>query len=256
MDIKPIRAKIEHLARPAFIPQVTDGDGALDDSKFSGTPWIASGDEWPICGYCNNPMQLVLQLNLSTCPHEFSSWSEKGLLQIFYCLNEGTYCEEAGDDCFSPFGKFLVARVIENEGTPESFKKSPLANCLPAMTIKGWREIRDFPAPLESGTLTEGKVTEEEEDFLFELTEGYSQSWRDEGIPEPLTFPQDKVAGWPMWLQDRAHPECPECGTEMEYILQIASNVNFAHGWGDCGIAQLFRCPTHVKTMGFSWAGC
>ena len=256
MDIKSIEAKMEHLARKAFVPQTTDGDGALEASKFSGIPWISKDEKWPTCGYCGNPMQLVLQLNLAQCPHKFSGWPEKGFLQIFYCLNEGTYCEEAGDDAFSAFGKFVLARVVDKTDAAESFAEAPVANCLPAKSISGWKEVKDYPSPCEAGELTEGKVTEEEEDYLFDLTEDYGQQWRDDSLPEPLTCVQDKVGGWPMWLQDRAHPACPECGEEMEHLLQVASNVGFAHGWGDSGIAQLFRCPKHLKTLGFAWAGC
>ncbi len=255
MDMKVIKDKLVQLGKSAYAPEVSEGDGGQECSKFSGVPWLLKGESWPTCGYCNDPSQLVLQLNLTECPLKFAGWPEQGFVQVFYCLNEGTYCEEAGDDCFSPFGKFVTARVIESQGEGELVKENPVKGALPTRVITGWKELLDYPAPTEVEPLTEGKVTEEEADFLFDLTEDYGLSWRDASLPEPLTYPKDKVGGWPLWLQDTAYPSCPECEAKMEYVLQVASNDGFSHGWGDCDIAQLFRCPTHKKVLAFSWAG-
>jgi uncharacterized protein YwqG len=57
---------IDNLNIKAWYPKVSDGDGSLLDSKFSGKPYLLPGEEYPRCLNCGKPMQLFVQLNLNT----------------------------------------------------------------------------------------------------------------------------------------------------------------------------------------------
>ena len=60
--------KLSQFTRLPWNPVVQEGDGALLSSKFSGLPWLAQDEQWPICVNCEQPMQLLLQLNISEMP--------------------------------------------------------------------------------------------------------------------------------------------------------------------------------------------
>ena len=126
-----------------------------------------------------------------------------------------------------------------------------MANPLPAKTVTGWAPADDYPAPAELSAVAPGAVTGDEAGELFDRIE--SSSWDSE--VEPTTGRGDKFGGWPMWLQDPAHPDCPDCGAEMEYVAQIGSRGGLAYTFGDCGIAHVHRCRAHPAVIAFSWAG-
>lgn len=251
MNLETIQRKLAAFRLSAFVPQCVDGDLGPAHSKFAGVAWINAGEAWPVCEYCKKPMQLLLQLSLSELPSSVPGWPAQGFAQVFYCTTEKTYCEQRGEDAFSPFGKFLCARVLERGGSPQ-FTETPVENPLPARSITGWQSKDDYPAPAELGDVAPDVLSEEEADGLFDLIIQASDG--DEEV-EPTTLPGDKLGGWPMWLQDPHHPECPECSAPMEYVAQIRSNGNLDFNFGDCGIAHLHRCSKHPQVLGFSWAG-
>ncbi len=248
IDTAEVVAKLAAHKRPAFVPIIESGDSLQSSSKFSGIAWINSDEEWPTCGYCNKPLQLFLQLNLSEMPDRRSYWPATGFLQVFYCTTEDTYCQEAGADMFSPFGKFQRTRVVTPTGSSRAYEESPVEIPLPSKTITGWKEVADYPASSELDLRFEGLLNEEESTHLFDLATGFDKD-------ESINVISDKLAGWPMWLQDPGYPDCPECGEEMDYIFQIASEDNLDYMFGDCGIAMIFQCKKDPHLLGFSWAG-
>ncbi|HEY9652733.1 MAG TPA: DUF1963 domain-containing protein [Coleofasciculaceae cyanobacterium] len=80
-----IAASIRLFMRPAFLPKVSEGDGELQSSKFSGKPWLSKNEHWPICQHCGKPMQLFVQLNLDSLPESLQGEFGSGLIQLFYC---------------------------------------------------------------------------------------------------------------------------------------------------------------------------
>lgn len=61
-QLKPWR---ERWKRTAWKPITQDGEAAITDSKFAGTPWLPRNEPWPICPDCHTKLPLFLQLNLS-----------------------------------------------------------------------------------------------------------------------------------------------------------------------------------------------
>ncbi len=248
IDLDDLMTKLASHKKSAFVPHTADGDTSQDSSKFSGIAWINEGEEWPLCGYCAKPMQLFLQLNLASVPKRQSYWPASGFLQVFYCTTEDTYCQEAGDDAFSPFGKFLQARLTTKGSSPKVFTSSPVENPLPARVITEWREVADYPAPAELEEMGD-EFSEDECMHLFEQATDFDAEEKS------INVIVDKLAGYPMWLQHIAYPECPECKKAMDFIFQIGSEKGLQYMFGDCGLAGLFECQEHPEQLAFSWAG-
>jgi hypothetical protein len=242
MDLWVIKQKLAAHRRTAYVPRVVGREVLPDQSKFAGVAWINEGDTWPACGYCGKPMQLLLQLSLSELPVRFEGWPERGFVQVFYCTVEETYCEQAGKDAFSPFGKFLCARVL-NPTNRCAFTSSPVENPLPAKGIVGWEGQDDYPSWEEVNAIAPGLLSEED----------VAQLGGEHKLP---TLWADKLGGWQVGPQGVRRPLCPECGLRMTYFFQIGDRDNLDYMFGDCGIAHLFRCEAHPHTLGFEWEGC
>jgi uncharacterized protein YwqG len=252
MNLDVIKQKLANHRRSAFTPVTVEGELGPDQSKFGGVAWINEGEAWPVCGYCGKPLQLFLQLDLSGLPMTLPGWPAQGFVQVFYCTTSKTYCDQCGDDAFSPFGQFLCARLLERTGGCKFTDTTPVDNPLPVKSITGWRKMDDYPAPAELDALAPGLTTDEEAGYLFDVIE---QSDAGSAGESPTTIRGDKLGGWPMWLQNPHNPTCPECASVMEYVVQISSNGNLDYMFGDCGIAHLHRCSKHPRVLGFSWAG-
>ena len=76
--------KLLAFKRKAWKPVVVDGDGPRTSSKFSGTPWLAADEIWPMCSNCGKPMLLCVQLNRGDLPQPLKGEFGSGLLQLFY----------------------------------------------------------------------------------------------------------------------------------------------------------------------------
>jgi len=83
-----IKGKLSHLKRQAWKPIIQAGEGALNPSKISGKAWLNSGEIWPICPNCKNPLRLVLQLNLQQLPESLEDKFGSGILQLFCCESD------------------------------------------------------------------------------------------------------------------------------------------------------------------------
>ncbi|MEC4818073.1 MAG: DUF1963 domain-containing protein [Scytonema sp. PMC 1069.18] len=231
-----MRASIEPFIRKAFLPKVSEGDGVLKASKFSGKPWLNKGDRWPNCQHCGQPMQLFVQINLDSLPKSLKGEFGTGLLQLFYCTNTDSNCEV---ECaaWSPFAKSTLVRIIQADTEVRDIEIPNIKNYFPPKQIVGWEEIQDYPNCSE-GTELGIDLTDDEWD---EIAEQYPQ-------------PGDKLSGWPLWVQGLEYPDCPVCNQEMRLVFQLDSEDNLPFMFGDAGCGQITQCKAHKTQVAFGWA--
>lgn len=227
----------KQFLRTAYKPIVEPGDGTPTDSKFSGTPWLAEHEKWPTCPNCDNSMQLFVQLNLATLPEEHREKHGTGLLQMFYCTNEDPMCE-CDCEAYAPFSKSVVTRIVQPNGAgaavpPDGRPEAPF----PAKRIVGWNPMEDYPNGEELDAIGGRLSDEEESDYEWPKQE-------------------DKLGGWPSWVQNMEYPSCRKCGKQMELVFQIDSEDNLPYMFGDVGCGHITQCPVHPDELAFGWACC
>jgi uncharacterized protein YwqG len=239
-----LRLKFKKFARSAWQP-VTEPCGPDEGiSRYSGRPLLKTAESWPVCGDCDRPLQLFLQLDLSTIPEAAQQrlGLASGILQFFYCTHsDGTQ----GAD-WAPFSKAHFVRVLPGDAseyatapaTPEWPAKPAY---LPANAITGWTLFEDFPSPEEEDELGMPEMSDTEYDAYY-MSEPY------------LNAEGDKLCGWPNWVQDAEYPDCPECGRQMQMVYQLGSNSVLNWMWGDAGIGHITQCPEHRSMLAFGWA--
>lgn len=235
-------------ARPAWRPVTEERRG---ESQFGGVPRLAAGEPWPRCQACGQPMHLFVQLAMAALPAGFARRGA-GLLQLFYCSRDDGSCET-----WRPFSGAHVARLLDAPAT-DAIPPAGLTP-LPARAIVGWRELVDYPHPEDHGELglfyvydfTRNRVTIHCDDPPLELREVPS----DEAAETiACAEPGDKLGGWPHWVQSAEYPACPDCGQRMELVLQLDSEDQVDHMFGDGGCGHLTQCPTHPHVLAFGWA--
>lgn len=231
--------KAARLKRSCWVPKVSEGDEGVGHSKFSGVAFIPQGEEWPVCPNCTEPMQLFLQLNSDDLPEGAPAPFGDGILQMFYCTNVEGECEL---DCeaYDPFSRACVVRVVAAGSRARELKESPVRDAFPASTIVDWEECEDFPND------------EEIQENGVELPEEESEALSESGFPRA----EEKLLGWPYWVQGVEYPGCPTCGTRMRLLFQIDSCVNLPYMFGDAGCGHITQCPEHPQQFAFSWACC
>ena len=248
----------EHL-RPSFKPITQEGDGDPGDSKFAGKPWLAAGEAWPVCGTCKRPLMLFLQLDLAALPQALPGKFGEGLLQLFYCTGDRVRACDAIDG-WQPFSTTAkLTRIIQPEGEPQPVEMPQWHYPFPPKTIVGWEEMADHPHPQEHAQLG---VTYEYDwengkasvacaplDLTFEDIE-------DDYLAEHISAAQagDKLAGWPLWIQDVEYPHCPICHNRMELVFQLDSEDNLPFMFGDAGVGHITQCAEHKDMVAFGWA--
>jgi uncharacterized protein YwqG len=241
--------------RLTWKPIVKDGDGSITASKFSGQPWLDEQESYPICGCCQTPMALLLQLNLNEIPPELANQFGTGLLQLFYCLNCSSY---------APFEDNKLVRIVE----PNQYPSQPpvigglggVKDKLPAKTIIGWKQLEDYPDGVEleewglifNDDYTEELIRIECPDFGIIIDIPDDSEIEDDLFSMVVTG--DKLSGYPDWVQDVEYPNCPECQRRMQFVFQIDSNDNLPIMFGDMGCGHITQCPEHKHILTFSWA--
>lgn len=65
---------------------------------------------------------------------------------------------------------------------------------------------------------------------------------------------QDKLGGWPRWIQGAEYPTCPTCQNSMRVVFQIDSEDHIPYMFGDSGIGHITQCPEHHNVVAFGWA--
>ena len=121
---------------------MVERDDAATASKFCGIPWIGPDSPWPDCGHCNQPLSLLLQLDLGDLPEELSGRFGAGLLQLFYCTRDK--CQGRGG--WEPFADDLSRIRIVHPTRP--FEPVPPYSQhihLPSKRIVGWTRFDDLP---------------------------------------------------------------------------------------------------------------
>lgn len=236
--------------RPAWRPITGDGES---DSYFGGDPTRIAEHHWPVCRQCSKPMQFFLQLNLGSIPREFDVPLRNGLLQLFYCSSDDGACET-----WDPFsGTHHV--VIQNEDVMNTLRPSGLEP-LAKTSIVGWERFIDLPHPEEHERLglnyrydfDKNVVSVKCEDPKIELKDIDI----DLNVAESISDAEagDKLGGWPFWVQSAEYPDCPQCGSQMNLLLQIDSQDNLPYMFGDLGCAHITQCYKHPDVLAFGWA--
>lgn len=232
-----IPADLLPFKRSAWKPITKNKDGSLSASKFSGTPLLEAGEEYPRCRNCDKPLQLFVQLNLGELPEPVQGEFGRGLLQLFYCISQEPLCE-VECEAFFPFAKSVLVRIIQPDTEISSSEIHLPANSFPPKLITGWKEIEDYPNAEEGYSL--GIIKEYEEWDLI----------GDAGFPQV----GDKLAGYPAWVQGVEYPSCPTCGETMRLVFQIDSEDNLPFMFGDVGCGHITQCKNHKDQLAFGWA--
>lgn len=223
--IDELHAKLLEFRRPAWLPRIVDVDGSPTESKFGGTPFIASGETWPRCVVCGDWLQLALQLAAHDLPPELRD-SFAGTLQAFFCTSES--CRPA-----EPFSPTTVVRLIEPSGSP-AFAAPPFDEAFLGRRIVGWQEAPDYPTADELETLGVRLADGPEigGEFFFSVA-------------------KDKLMGWPGWTQYPSYAKCPKCGNALRALAQIVSEGSVPFMFGDAGTAWVWQCHEHLDVLTF-----
>jgi uncharacterized protein YwqG len=251
-----MRPWLERHARPAWRPIVDEAaESPATASRFGGAPWLAPGEDWPSCTTCGQPLQFFLQLDLGALPPELDGRFGPGLLQLFYCTNDG--CSATHWEAFTS-GKMV--RIVDPTefGEATTPPAEPPAVLLPAKTITGWKPQPDRPHPPEHEDLGVAYAFDfKQRTVRVECaSDGVAIDGLPMSAPEDLSIalPGDKLAGWPMWIQGVEYPTCPRCGRVMQLVFQVDSDDNVPFMFGDVGTGHVMQCPVHTDTVTFTWA--
>lgn len=223
----------------AWYPVVKKEKGEKDSSKFSGSPMLLDSEEWPCCGHCKEPMQLFVQLNSNQLPKDADKPFGEGYLQAFYCTNTEKECE-IETEAYFPFSKSTLIRVLDFDAKFSKVNSpSQVKEEFPEKVITHWETQNDYP----SG--------EELDELGISLTdEQHEYAW-DSNF---TSISNDKLLGWPAWVQGVEYPECSVCGERMSYIFQIDSDDNLDYMFGDVGCSHITQCKTHREILAIAWA--
>lgn len=229
--------KLNEFKKTAYIP-ITESNKASfsDKSKLGGLPYLRDENDWPVCPNCKKNMQLFVQLNLNELPTQKGD----GLAQLFYCTNSEPLCE-SDMEAFFPFSRSVECRIIETESDSAQIEPR-IDELFEEKQITGWTPKDDYPHFEEYEHLG---IELELEDDVYELMEE-----RDIGLP----IGQDKLFGWPYWVQSVEYPFDRKTETQMELLFQLASEDNLPYMFGDAGIGHLTQSPDNKEELGFAWA--
>ena len=197
-------------------------------------------------------MQFFLQLPATSLPPGFTVRGE-GILQLFYCSQDDGSCET-----WQPFSGTHVVRLLTG---PSVVATSPgdLA-AFPMRSVEGWREFVDYPHPEEHVRLGLAYAYDFAKKRVSVSCDDVGVALRDLDIDMEVAEtianaePGDKLSGWPHWIQSVEYPSCPTCGREMELVLQLDSEDNVPHMFGDAGCGHITQCPEHPQVLAFGWA--
>jgi uncharacterized protein YwqG len=250
-----MRPWLERYTRPTWRPIVKEAESTATASRFGGMPWLKAGEDWPSCTTCGEPLQFFLQLDLARLPPELGDRFGGGLLQLFYCTNDG--CSANHWEAFSS-GK-LVRIIDANESGDEVVPTpEPQVALVRPKAITGWKPEVDRPAAAEYERLGL-KFTFDFKRRTVRL-ESPADGFSTEDFPKsaleglPTSHLGDKLGGWPAWIQGPEYPTCPRCGRLMQFVFQVDSDDNIPFGFGDGGAGHITQCPVHTDTVTFAWA--
>jgi uncharacterized protein YwqG len=259
---KALSPWLDKYSRNAWRPIISSTQDG--DSYFGGVPTFSSSNEWPICKNCHHPMQFLLQLNLESLPEKFNAAVRNGIIQLFVC-DYYPNPNEKWDPVYNPMPSccktwepFSGTHEIRFFSSKVSIRCSDEVQALHTKIIIGWEEMYDFPH------------YEEHENFGMFCDYNFDDKQVTVDCPELniyledidldvfssilVTHEGDKLGGWPYWVQSPEYPDCPECKSQMELLIQIDSEHNLSYLFGDAGCAHLTQCRNHPHILAFGWA--
>lgn len=198
-------------------------------------------------------MNFFVQLDLSTLPEQSKVPARQGLLQLYYCSTDDGSCET-----WEPFSGTHYIRVTSSG--PSLLNPPHGIDPLAKVSVGDWQQFQDAPHPEDHASLG----LSINYDFKNNVADVVSTEPRVEATRVSLELnpaetisnsePGDKLGGWPYWVQGSEYPRCPDCGQQMDLLLQIDSNDNLDYMFGDVGCAHLTYCPRHPSVFAFGWA--
>lgn len=236
-------AWLRRHARTAYLPVVETGEGPLAGSRFGGLPALLRDEPAPICGLCQKPLTLIVQLAPASLPPKAREALPGGLIQLLWC---DTICQSEGG--WAPFSPANLARAIPpsvplRSPTPEEMPERVFA----PKRVTGWSEIESYPS--YSDRLAMGEHRDDDlAETIDALCDEESAGYKNRG--------GERLLGWAHWIQDVERVACRACRTSMAPVLQVDTNTTLSGlAFGDSGIGFLMACPA-CKAMTFVWQSC
>ena len=219
LEIKPSEALLA-TSVPGWLLHTETGEGEPRASRFGGRPYMENEGIWPSCGACDTPLSFMMQYDLAVLD-KVEAVHGSHLLRLFYC--EAEECVGMGGwDAFSPQHHLSISKA---EGAcreaPDDIKIHPASH------VVRWEKIDDVPHWADRP-----KILKE-----------------DAAHP----YPGHKFGGWPFWIQGAERPNCPDCKSQMDTILQLDEYHSRSFNFGG-GIGHITQCKTHPNILAFGWA--
>ncbi len=236
---------LDQHSRPGWKPSFGSGDGDRPFGWYNATPPAGAGPT-PTCGECEDPMELVLAVDLSGVPAELGHPLREGMVEVYYC--NGGLDLECYPETWDPYAAGHHVRVVDPYGSD--------AGPTGGRVITGWELTTDRP---DRDDLIElgAQISFGSDDFRFavpdagiDLDVGYGEHL-DEVIGTPAQG--DKLGGWPNWVQYRQHAACSTCGEELTHFYQLDDGGPHGLMFGDAGCAYVGYCRTHPEIMTLHW---
>ncbi len=197
-------------------------------------------------------MQFFLEIPLASVPAGAPLRGE-GTLQLFYCSSDDGRCET-----WRAFSGTHLVRLLSGPAATALHPRG--LTRFPVRSIQRWTELVDYPHPEEHRQL--GLVYQY--DFPNERVSvacpalGLALRDLDINLDVAETIadaaPGDKLGGWPAWVQSTEYPDCPTCARPMGLVLQVDSEDNVPHMFGDAGCGHITQCSDHPHVLAFAWA--
>lgn len=197
-------------------------------------------------------MQFLLQLPISSLPAGAGARGD-GVLQLFYCSLDDGHCET-----WRPFVGANVVRLLR--GPMVKATPPPGIAAFAPRSVERWSEFVDYPHPEEHETLGLAYAYDFKGRRVTVSCDELGIALRDldvdANVEETIADAEqgDKLGGWPYWIQSAEYPGCPQCGSVMKLVLQIDSENNVPHMFGDAGCGHITQCPVHPDVLAFGWA--
>jgi uncharacterized protein YwqG len=228
---------LEKYKRMAYLPIVKSNQKCFSSlSKYGGYPYLRNENDWPVCENCQKHMQHFLQLNLKDLPEN----NGDGLIQLFYCTNDEKECVIKMES-FSPFSKAVMCRKIDIDKASAIIAPN-IEEVFDEKIIISWDPKVDYPCFEEFDLLG---IKLEFYDDVLELLE-------ERELCQPIY--EDKLFGWPYWVQSEEYPLDRNTKTRMELLFQIGGSENIPYMFGDAGIGHITQSPDNENELAFGWA--
>lgn len=266
-----IRNIIAHLNKKGFLnkafrPTIKKEKGDITDSKFGGKPFLLKNERWPICGLCQEPMTLFVQLNIDKMPQEVkdSIGLYAGMVQLFYCTNNKDQCGSCGGDYkVNEKPDFQLVRLIDKEYIRENAKIVVPRNTK-LFPEKIFFRLKDlgYENPYQEIEYSEifklskvDKYTNKLPKALIDFLKGelYIDEEELQYLISYFIDDRDKIGGYPYWVQNTSYPKCKKCSKNLSIIIQLSSNDHIPYYFSDGGVGHIFICREHKEEIYFYW---